>query len=69
MEWERNRMVVASRCSSINVPVVMTPWAWRLAFETLDPDLAWQFVRTYRNRVPEPQALYVLFRNKKGFEF
>lgn len=56
MDRERYLKVIAFPWSSIDVPVVMTSWTRRLAFDTFDPELARQFVRTYRNQAPEPQA-------------
>jgi hypothetical protein len=53
---ERNIKVIGFPWPSIDVPVVMTSWARSLSFDTFDPGLARQFVRTYRNQAPEPNA-------------
>lgn len=56
MDEERNIKVIAFPWPSIDVPVVMTSWTRSLFFDKFDPDRARQFVRTYRNQAPEPNA-------------
>jgi hypothetical protein len=48
--------VIAFPWTSIEVPVVMTSWGQMLRMDRFDPATALQFVRTNRNRAPEPQA-------------
>lgn len=48
--------VTAFPWDSIEHPVVMTSWGRIQRFETFDPREASYFVRTNRNRAPEPQA-------------
>ena len=56
MDKERNIKVIAFPWPNIDVPVVMTSWTRSLSFDEFDPNLARQFVRTYRNQAPEPNA-------------
>ena len=42
--------------SSIRFPVVMTSWGQMQEFDTFDANLASDFIRSNRNRAPEPNA-------------
>ncbi len=48
--------VLAYPRPSLDVPVALTSWGRLLRMETFDPDQARAFVRTNRNRAPEPNA-------------
>jgi hypothetical protein len=52
----RNIKVIAFPWDSLDVPVVATSWSRMQEFEDFDPQLALRFVRSNRNRAPEPQA-------------
>ena len=56
MDDAGNLKVIAYPWSSIDEPVVMTSWGQMLRLESFDPAAALQFIRTNRNRAPEPQA-------------
>ena len=56
MDDAGNLKVIAFPWSSIAEPVVMTSWGQMLRLDSFDPAAALQFVRTNRNRAPEPQA-------------
>jgi hypothetical protein len=56
MDDAGNLKVIAFPWSSIAEPVVMTSWGQMLRLESFDPAAALLFVRTNRNRAPEPQA-------------
>ena len=56
MDGENDFKVIGFPWPSIDAPVVMTSWTRRLVFDEFDSDLARQFVRTYRNQAPEPNA-------------
>ena len=48
--------VMAFPWKSLNVPVVATSWGRLQRFESFDTDLAERFVRSNRNKSPEPDA-------------
>jgi hypothetical protein len=48
--------VVAFPWKSLDVPVVATSWGRLQRFESFDTDLAERFVRSNRNKAPEPEA-------------
>ena len=52
----RNIKVIAVPWDSLDVPVVATSWGRMQEFDDFDPQLALRFVRSNRNRAPEPQA-------------
>ena len=56
MKAEQDFKVIAYPWDSIDVPVVMTSWGYRLSFKTFDTSLARTFVAQHRNRAPEPGA-------------
>ena len=56
MDDAGNLKVIAFPWNSIEEPVVMTSWGQMLRMESFDPATALQFIRTNRNRAPEPQA-------------
>ena len=56
MDDAGNLKVIAFPWSSVDVPVVMTSWGQMLRLERFDAAAALQFIRTNRNRAPEPQA-------------
>ena len=56
MDGAGNLKVIAFPWSSIAESVVMTSWGQMLRLERFDPAAALQFIRTNRNRAPEPQA-------------
>lgn len=56
MDDAQNIKVVAFPWDSITVPVVMTSWGAMQEFDRFDHKQALAFVRTNRNRAPEPQA-------------
>ena len=56
IDGENNFKVIGFPRASIEVPVVMTSWTRMLSFEAFDARLAKEFVRTFRNQAPEPQA-------------
>jgi len=51
-----NFKVIGFPRSSIQSPLVMTSWGRMLSFETLNADLARDFINRNRNRAPEPNA-------------
>ncbi len=51
-----NLKVIAYPWDSIDVPLVMTSWGYRLRFDKFDPALASTFIQQHRNRAPEPDA-------------
>ncbi|HLF81670.1 MAG TPA: DUF3105 domain-containing protein [Anaerolineales bacterium] len=56
MDNAGNLKVIAFPWSSVDVPVVMTSWGQMLRMENFDLASANEFIRTNRNRAPEPQA-------------
>jgi hypothetical protein len=56
MDDAGNLKVIAFPWSSVDVPVVMTSWGQMLRMESFDLASANEFIRTNRNRAPEPQA-------------
>ncbi|HSF79820.1 MAG TPA: DUF3105 domain-containing protein [Anaerolineales bacterium] len=56
LDQENNLKVIAFPRKSIEVPVVMTSWGRMMSFERFDPGLARDFVRSNRNKAPEPNA-------------
>jgi hypothetical protein len=56
MEDAGNLKVIGFPWSSIAEPVVMTSWGQMLRMERFDPAAAAEFIRTNRNRAPEPQG-------------
>jgi hypothetical protein len=56
MKAVENFKVIAYPWDSIDVPVVMTSWGYKLPFKTFDVDLARTFIDQHRNRAPEPNA-------------
>ena len=51
-----NFKVIGFPRSSIEVPLAMTSWGRIQTFDTFDADAAVNFVRSNRNRAPEPNA-------------
>jgi hypothetical protein len=51
-----NFKVIGFPYNSIDVPLAMTSWGRMLAFDTFNPDAASDFIRSNRNRAPEPNA-------------
>lgn len=56
MTAAENFKVIAYPWDSIDVPVVMTSWGYKLPFKTFDVQLARTFIDQHRNRAPEPNA-------------
>lgn len=56
MDEENNFKVIAYPWESTEAPVVMTSWGRMLRFEEFDPAEARSFVRSNRNKAPEPNA-------------
>ena len=56
MERASNFKVIAHPWSSIDVPVVMTSWGRLFRFEVFDREDAYAFIRSNRNKAPEPHA-------------
>lgn len=56
MEGAQNFKVIAYPWNSIDVPVVLTSWGYRLSMKTFDANLAKSFIDQHRNRSPEPDA-------------
>lgn len=48
--------LIAFPWESLSEPVVLTSWGQMLRMHTFDPDAAADFVRSNRNRAPEPHA-------------
>jgi hypothetical protein len=56
MDEFNNFKVIGFPRSTIEVPLVMTSWGRTLPFDTFNADAASDFVRSNRNRAPEPNA-------------
>jgi hypothetical protein len=56
IEEANNLKVIGFPWSTTDVPVVVTSWGRLQRFETFDVEAANQYVRSNRNRAPEPQA-------------
>ncbi len=56
MDEVDNFKVIAFPWASIDAPVVMTSWGKIQRFESFDVDAAVEFVKSNRNKAPEPQA-------------
>ena len=56
LDKEDNFKVIAFPRPSLDVPVVLTSWGQKLEFEKFDPAQARSFVRSNRNKAPEPDA-------------
>ena len=56
MEAVGNFKVIAYPWDSIDVPVVLTSWGYKLSFKTFDAEMARKFVDQHRNHAPEPAA-------------
>ncbi len=54
MDSAQNFKLIAYPWESINVPVAMTSWGYRLMMKTFDANLAKSFIDQHRNRAPEP---------------
>ena len=51
-----NTKLIAFPWSSTGAPLVMTSWGQLQEFQALDPERAVSFIRSNRNRAPEPNA-------------
>lgn len=51
-----NFKVIGFPYNSIDVPLAMTSWGRMQTFDTFNPDAASDFIRSNRNRAPEPNA-------------
>ena len=51
---DHNRDVILSPRLENADPIVLVSWGQRLVMDTLDEDLVGEFIRTNRNRSPEP---------------
>ncbi len=56
MRKASNFKVIGFPHPSLDIPVVMTTWGRELRMDQFDPDLALQFVETYRGVAPEPNG-------------
>jgi hypothetical protein len=56
MDAAQNFKVIAYPWDSIDVPLVLTAWGFRLPMPTFDAALASKFIEQHRNRGPEPGA-------------
>ena len=56
MEKANMYKVIAYPWPKIDVPVVITSWGRMLSMEKFDPDLAFTYVKKYREKSPEPQG-------------
>jgi len=56
MDEFNNFKVIGFPYSSINVPLAMTSWGRIQTFDKFNPNAASDFVRSNRNRAPEPNA-------------
>lgn len=52
----QNFKVIAYPWESIDIPLILTSWGFRLSMPTFDANLAKTFIEQHRNRGPEPGA-------------
>ncbi len=56
LDQENNLKVIGFPRKSIDVPVIVTSWGRQMSFERFDPGQARDFVKSNRNKAPEPNA-------------